>query len=54
MAWVCAAFFTATDVRAQDLDFYKDVFPALESNCVSCHNKTSAKAGLNLENPQGR
>ena len=52
MAWVCAAFFTAPDARAQDLDFYKDVFPALESNCVSCHNKTSAKAGLNLESPE--
>jgi WD40 repeat protein len=52
VAWVCAASFTVADSRAQDLDFYKDVFPALESNCVSCHNKTSAKAGLNLESPE--
>ena len=52
VAWMCAVFLSAADTRTQDLDFYKDVFPALESNCVSCHNKTSAKAGLNLESPE--
>jgi WD40 repeat protein len=34
-----------------DLDFYKDIHPFLESNCIPCHNKTTAKAKLNLESP---
>lgn len=33
-------------------DFYRDVFPFLKANCVSCHNKTTTKAGLNMESPQ--
>ncbi len=36
---------------AHAVDFYKDVFPFLEANCVACHNKTSTKGGLNLETP---
>lgn len=32
-------------------DFYRDVFPFLKKNCVSCHNKTTTKAGLNMETP---
>ena len=51
MAWVFAFLWPAGIGYAQELDFYKDVFPALESNCVSCHNKTSSKSGLNLETP---
>lgn len=51
MAWVYAFLWPAGIGYAQELDFYKDVFPALESNCVSCHNKTSSKSGLNLETP---
>jgi len=51
MAWVFAFLWPAGIGSAQELDFYKDVFPALESNCVSCHNKTSSKSGLNLETP---
>jgi WD40 repeat protein len=34
------------------LDFYQDVFPFLKKNCVSCHNKTTTKAGLNMETPK--
>ena len=34
------------------LDFYHDVFPFLKKNCVSCHNKTTTKAGLNMETPK--
>ena len=26
------------------LDFYKDIHPFLESNCIPCHNKTTTKA----------
>jgi WD40 repeat protein len=33
------------------LDFYKDIHPFLESNCLPCHNKTTSKAKLNLESP---
>ena len=51
MAWVFAFLLPAGIGYAQELDFYKDVFPALESNCVSCHNKTTSKSGLNLETP---
>ena len=36
---------------AEAVDFYKDVFPFLESNCVACHNKTTSKGGLNMESP---
>ncbi|MDF1752746.1 MAG: hypothetical protein P1U89_08250 [Verrucomicrobiales bacterium] len=32
-------------------DFYRDVYPFLKSNCISCHNKTTTKAGLNMETP---
>jgi WD40 repeat protein len=42
---VCAA------EGAGQLDFYKDIHPFLESNCIPCHNKTTAKAKLNLESP---
>ncbi len=34
------------------LDFYRDVHPFLESNCIPCHNKTTTKAKLNLESPK--
>jgi WD40 repeat protein len=36
---------------AGELDFYKDIHPFLESNCIPCHNKTTTKAKLNLESP---
>jgi WD40 repeat protein len=32
-------------------DYYRDVFPFLKANCISCHNKTTDKAGLNMETP---
>ena len=37
---------------AADLDFYKDVYPFLKMNCISCHNKTTTKADLNMETPE--
>lgn len=33
-------------------DFYRDVYPSLKANCISCHNKTTTKAGLNMETPE--
>ncbi|MCB1090752.1 MAG: hypothetical protein KDL87_04430 [Verrucomicrobiae bacterium] len=32
-------------------DFYQDVYPFLKANCIACHNKTTTKAGLNMETP---
>jgi len=34
------------------LDFYQDVYPLLRANCISCHNKTTTKSGLNMETPE--
>lgn len=39
-------------LHGEDLDFYRDVFPFLKTNCVSCHNKTTTKAHLNMETPE--
>lgn len=36
---------------AAETDFYRDVYPFLKANCISCHNKTTTKAGLNMETP---
>ena len=37
---------------AAELDFYRDVFPFLKANCISCHNKTTTKADLDMETPE--
>ncbi|MBK8092920.1 MAG: hypothetical protein IPK32_13280 [Verrucomicrobiaceae bacterium] len=51
-----ASFFIAllltTPMPAADLDFYRDVYPFLKTNCISCHNKTTTKADLNMETPE--
>ncbi len=41
-----------TVANAADPDFYRDVYPFLKANCISCHNKTTTKAGLNMETPE--
>jgi WD40 repeat protein len=41
----------ATGISAE-LDFYRDVYPFLKTNCISCHNKTTTKADLNMETPE--
>ena len=38
--------------QAAELDFFKDVYPALKANCIACHNKTTTKADLNMETPE--
>lgn len=43
---------TATACPAAELEFYKDVYPFLKANCISCHNKTTTKADLNMETPE--
>ncbi|WP_437194546.1 c-type cytochrome domain-containing protein [Planctomicrobium sp. SH527] len=35
-----------------EIDFYKDVYPILKANCISCHNKKTAESSLNLESPE--
>ena len=49
-----AALFLAPSQRAAaaDLDFFKDIHPFLQPNCIPCHNKTTTKAKLNLETPE--
>lgn len=42
----------AASGAAADLDFYRDVYPFLKTNCISCHNKTTTKADLNMETPE--
>ncbi|HSI63878.1 MAG TPA: c-type cytochrome domain-containing protein [Candidatus Saccharimonadia bacterium] len=42
----------ASALHATTPDFYQDVFPFLKANCISCHNKTTTKAGLNMETPE--
>ena len=44
---ICAA----PAVRAEQ-DYFRDVYPFLRGNCVACHNKTTTKAGLNMETPE--
>ncbi|HEY1051063.1 MAG TPA: c-type cytochrome domain-containing protein [Prosthecobacter sp.] len=48
LATVCSS----TASLAADLDFYQDVYPFLKANCISCHNKTTTKADLNMETPE--
>jgi WD40 repeat protein len=38
------------DLRAEK-DYFRDVYPFLKGNCIACHNKTTTKAGLNMETP---
>ncbi len=49
---LAAVIVAAPVVRAAELDFYRDVYPFLKANCVGCHNKTTTKAGLNMETPE--
>jgi WD40 repeat protein len=48
-AWWCLANLSATGA---EIDFYRDVYPVLKSNCIACHNKTTTKAALNMETPE--
>jgi hypothetical protein len=48
-AWRCLVNPVATGAK---IDFYRDVYPVLKSNCIACHNKTTTKASLNMETPE--
>lgn len=43
---------SVTSASAEELEFYRDVYPFLKGNCISCHNKTTTKADLNMETPE--
>ncbi len=43
---------TNPPAHAADVDFYRDVYPILKTNCIACHNKTTTKAALNMESPE--
>lgn len=42
----------AAPAYAASLDFYRDIYPFLKANCISCHNKTTTKADLDMETPE--
>ncbi len=44
--------FTSSHVMAEDLEYFRDVYPFLKTNCIACHNKTTSKADLNMETPE--
>ena len=39
---------SAQPLSAQQVDFAKEVYPVLESNCFKCHGEKKAKAKLRL------
>ncbi|HAL71358.1 MAG TPA: hypothetical protein DCP71_06245, partial [Verrucomicrobiales bacterium] len=46
------AFAAAPLGMSAELDFYQDIYPFLKANCISCHNKTTTKADLDMETPE--
>ncbi len=55
VAGVCCVAFWGLfppKVGSAEIDFYRDVYPVLKANCISCHNKTTHKASLNMETPE--
>ena len=46
------AFAAASQAMSAELDFYQDIYPFLKTNCISCHNKTTTKADLDMETPE--
>jgi WD40 repeat protein len=49
---LAAIMATVLPATAAEPDFYRDVYPFLKTNCISCHNKTTTKADLNMESPE--
>ena len=49
---VASIFLICLPAFGADLEFYRDVYPFLKGNCISCHNKTTTKADLNMETPE--
>ena len=51
VAFVSWAGLRSSVAAPAEPDFYRDVYPFLKANCISCHNKTTTKAALNMETP---
>lgn len=51
-SFIASSVLTVSLLPAADLDFYQDVYPFLKTNCISCHNKTTTKADLDMETPE--
>jgi WD40 repeat protein len=51
---VCIAIvaFSSAPVRGALVEYEKSLLPVLKDNCIPCHNKTTTKAGLNMETPE--
>lgn len=49
---IALALMPVLNSAAAELDYYRDVYPFLKANCISCHNKTTTKADLNMETPE--
>ena len=50
-AGIALAVAGSASASPESPDFYQDVYPFLKANCIACHNKTTTKAGLNMETP---
>lgn len=37
--------------RSAPVDFFREIVPILQANCLPCHNRTTTKADLRLETP---
>jgi len=37
--------------RSEPVDFFREIVPMLQANCLPCHNRTTTKADLRLETP---
>ena len=44
---------SAQPLSAQQVDFAKEVYPVLESNCFKCHGGKKVKGGLHLDSRAG-
>jgi WD40 repeat protein len=38
--------------RSEPVDFFREIVPVLQANCLPCHNRTTTKADLRLETPE--
>ncbi len=38
--------------RSEPVDFFREIVPMLQANCLPCHNRTTTKADLRLETPE--
>jgi WD40 repeat protein len=56
LSWFCARSLAAenqpTGHSGQEVDYYRDVFPILESKCLACHNGSHHESGLVLESSE--